>query len=155
MPETWVTSLGGEDPLEEIMATHSSILAWRIPWTEEPSRLQSIGSQRVEHDWVTNATTTTTKAIPLCVWVLCGILPLNYLRVVCDTILSVPCWGRCCVCCAWLLSCIWLLVTPWTVACQSPLSMGILQARILEWVAMPSSRGSFQPRDQTQVSRHC
>ena len=41
---------------------------------------------------------------------------------------------------------------PWTVACQAPLSMGILQARILEWVAMPSSRGSSQPRDQTQVS---
>ena len=45
--ETWVQSLGQEDPLEEGMATHSSILAWRIPWTEEPSRLQSIGSQRV------------------------------------------------------------------------------------------------------------
>ena len=42
-------------------------------------------------------------------------------------------------------------VTPWTVACQSPLSMGVLQARILECVAMPSSRGSFQPRDRTQV----
>ena len=44
-------------------------------------------------------------------------------------------------------------VTPWTVARQAPLSMGILQARILEWIAMPSSRGSFQPRDWTQVSR--
>jgi len=43
-------------------------------------------------------------------------------------------------------------VTTWTLACQAPLSMGILQARILEWVAMPSSRGSSQPRDQTQVS---
>ena len=43
-------------------------------------------------------------------------------------------------------------VTPWTIACQAPLSMGILQARILEWVAMPSSRGSSQLRDQTQVS---
>ena len=42
-------------------------------------------------------------------------------------------------------------VTPWTVACQAPLSMGVLQARILECVAMPSSRGSFQPRDRTQV----
>ena len=45
--ETWVGSLGWEDPLEEGMATHSSILAWRIPWTEEPGGLQSIGSQRV------------------------------------------------------------------------------------------------------------
>ena len=45
-----VQSLGQENPLEEIMATHSSILAWRIPWTDEPGRLQSMGSQRVEHD---------------------------------------------------------------------------------------------------------
>ena len=48
--ETWVRSLGRENPLEEGMATHSSILAWRIPWTEEPGRLQSMGSQRVGHD---------------------------------------------------------------------------------------------------------
>ena len=49
MPETWVQSLGQEDPLEEEMATHSSILAWRIPWTGEPGGLQSMGSQRVRH----------------------------------------------------------------------------------------------------------
>ena len=48
--ETQVQSLGWEDPLEKGMATHSSILAWRIPWTEEPGRLQSMGSQRVGHD---------------------------------------------------------------------------------------------------------
>ena len=45
MQETWVQSLGWEDPLEKEMATHSSILAWRIPWTEEPGRLQSMGFQ--------------------------------------------------------------------------------------------------------------
>ena len=50
MQETWVQSLGWEDPLEEGMATHSNILDWRIPWTEEPGGLQSIGSQRVGHD---------------------------------------------------------------------------------------------------------
>ena len=50
MHETWVQSLGQEDPLEKGMATHSSILAWRIPWTEEPDGLQSMGSQRVGHD---------------------------------------------------------------------------------------------------------
>ena len=50
MWETWVRSLGREDPLEEEMATHSSILAWRIPWMEEPGGLQSTGSQRVGHD---------------------------------------------------------------------------------------------------------
>ena len=48
--EARVQSLGWADPLEEGMATHSSILAWRIPWTEEPGGLQSIGSQRVRHD---------------------------------------------------------------------------------------------------------
>ena len=50
MWETWVQSLGWENPLEEGMATHFSILAWRIPWTEEPSELQSMGLQRVGHD---------------------------------------------------------------------------------------------------------
>ena len=48
--EIQVQSLGREDPLEKEMATHSSILAWRIPWTEEPGRLQSMGLQRVGHD---------------------------------------------------------------------------------------------------------
>ena len=48
--ETWVQSLGQKDPLEEGMATHSSILAWRIPWIEEPTGLQSMGWQRVRHD---------------------------------------------------------------------------------------------------------
>ena len=50
MQETWVRSLGWEDPLEEGMATHSSILAWRIPWIEEPGGLQSTESQRVKHN---------------------------------------------------------------------------------------------------------
>ena len=50
MRETWVRSLGQEDPLEKEMAIHSSTLAWRIPWTEELDRLQSMGSQRVGHD---------------------------------------------------------------------------------------------------------
>ena len=50
MQETWVQSLGWEDPLEKGMATHSSLLAWRIPWTEEPGGLQSTRSQRVGHD---------------------------------------------------------------------------------------------------------
>ena len=53
MLETLVQSLGWEDPLEKEMATHSSILAWRIPWTEEPSGLQSVGLQRVGHNLAT------------------------------------------------------------------------------------------------------
>ena len=60
MQEIQVSSLGQEDPLEKEMATHSSILAWRIPWTEGPGWLQSIGSQRVWHDYVSN-----TKRIPI------------------------------------------------------------------------------------------
>jgi len=50
MQETWVRSLGQEDPMENGMATHSRILAWRIPWTEKPDGLQFMGSQRVRHD---------------------------------------------------------------------------------------------------------
>ena len=63
MRETWYQSLGWEDSLEKDMATYSSILAWRIPWMEEPDRLQSMGSQRVGHDWVTS----------LSWWLLCQI----------------------------------------------------------------------------------
>ena len=54
MQETWVRSLGWKDPLEKGRASHSSIFAWEIPWTEEPDGLQSTGLQRVGHDWVTN-----------------------------------------------------------------------------------------------------
>ena len=54
MWETWVPSLGQENPPEEGMAPHSSILAWRIPWTEEPGGLQFMGSQRLGHDWATH-----------------------------------------------------------------------------------------------------
>ena len=53
MPETWVRSLGWKDPLEEEMATYSSILAWKIPWTEDPGGLQSKGLHRVRHNWAT------------------------------------------------------------------------------------------------------
>ena len=59
MQETWVRSLGWEDPLEKEMATHSSILAWRIPWMEEPSGLQSMGSQKVRHDQATSLSLST------------------------------------------------------------------------------------------------
>ena len=57
MQETWVQSLGWEDPLEKGKVTHSSILAWEIPWTEEPGGLQSVGSQRVGHNLVNKTTT--------------------------------------------------------------------------------------------------
>ena len=54
MRETWVQSLSQEDPLEKEMATHSSTLAWKTPWIEEPGRLQSMGPQKVGHDWGTS-----------------------------------------------------------------------------------------------------
>ena len=69
--ETWVWSLGQEDPLEKAMAPHSSTLAWKIPWTEEGSRLQSMGSQRVGHDWVTSLHFSDTMEIQTQVWSLC------------------------------------------------------------------------------------
>ena len=56
MQETRVRSLGQGDPLEKEMAIHSSTIAWKIPWTEEPGRLQSMGLQRVGHDWATSLT---------------------------------------------------------------------------------------------------
>ena len=58
MQETWVQSLGLEDPLEKDMVIHSSILAWRILWTQEPGGLQSMGLQKAGHDWATNITHT-------------------------------------------------------------------------------------------------
>ena len=64
--EIWVRSLGWEDPLEKEMAIHSSILAWRIPWTKEPNRLQSMGLQRVEHDRVTSLS-KVMKTDSLCI----------------------------------------------------------------------------------------
>jgi len=66
--ETWIRSLGWEDPLEKEMATHYNILVWRIPWTEEPGQLQPMGSQRVGHDLVTKQKTTTTPFIILYNW---------------------------------------------------------------------------------------
>ena len=64
MWETQVQFLGWEDPLEEEMATHSSILAWRIPWSEEPGGLQSMGLQSIRHDLVTNAFTFSRPRYP-------------------------------------------------------------------------------------------
>ena len=64
MRETQVQSLGREDPLEKEVATHSRILAWKIPWTEDPGRLQSLGSQRVGHDWATWLHFTSTIVWP-------------------------------------------------------------------------------------------
>ena len=73
MQETWVPSLSQEDPLEEGMATHSSILGWRIPWTEEAGRLQSMGLQRVGHGWATN-TFKGQRGVPGLLYNVCAML---------------------------------------------------------------------------------
>ena len=66
MWKTWVWSLGREDPLQKEMAIHSSTIAWKIPWTEEPGRLQSMGSKRVGHDWATSL----SQYLFFCVWLI-------------------------------------------------------------------------------------
>ena len=66
MKKNQVWSLGQEDPWEKVMATHSSILAWKIPWTEEPGGLQSMGLQRVGHNWATNTSWLKVNYISYC-----------------------------------------------------------------------------------------
>jgi len=82
MQETQVWLLGQEYPLEEEMGTHSSILAWRIPWIKEPGRLQSMGSQRIRHDWKTN---TLRELVP----------PLGFLADVIEPSSWQSCGGIC------------------------------------------------------------
>ena len=101
--ETWVLSLGWEDPLEKEMATHSSILAWKIPWMEERGRLQSMGSQIVGCDWATSLT-FITKTIQVIFMRLSGFYYYQSVQ---------------------LLSLIWLFATPWTTTCQASLSITI------------------------------
>ena len=74
MQETWVQSLCQKDPLEKGMATHSSILGWRIPWTEEPGGLQSMGSQRVGHTWATNTRASSITRGEQGLWGVAGFL---------------------------------------------------------------------------------
>ena len=76
--KTWVRSLGQEDPLEKEMATHSSVLAWRIPWTEEPGGLQSVGSQRVGHNLATKQKQEAriVQRVPLCPAILPPVVPI-------------------------------------------------------------------------------
>ena len=147
--ETWVWSLGGEDPLEEGMATHSSILAWKTPWTDEPGGLQSIVSQRVAHNWNTLAhilievykvTLNVFSINPpfllqllFTLSILCSLLFIYFfaasfqMKSFNDSILSlllVVNLIQCIVCMLSCFSCVQLFASPWTVACQAPLSLG-------------------------------
>ena len=116
--------------MEKEMATHSSTLAWKIQWMEEPGRLQSMGSQRVRHDWATSLSFTLLSYI----WHTYQKANVKKLDVLSH------------------FSRVRLFVTP--MGCNQPGSSdyGILQARILEWVAISFSMGSSQPRDWNCVS---
>jgi len=105
MWQTWAQFLGWEDSLERELVTHSNILAWKIPWTEELCGLQSTGSQRVGHDWVTNV--HISKLIKIQTLNMCNF----YTLVVFQS-----------------LSHVWLFSTPWTAARQPSLSFTISQS---------------------------
>ena len=138
MRETWVQSLGREDPLEKEMATHSSILAWRIPWMKEPSRLHSTGSQRVGHDWATSLSLSFTfiaarhnREDSAKVGVL-SVKCIDKLKVQ-ESLFTV----------FQLLSRAWFFVTPWTAAHQASLSITISQS-LLKPLAIESMMPSNQ-----------
>ena len=121
--------------LEKEMATHSSVLAWRIPGMEEqPGGLPSMGSHRVRHDWSDLA---AVAAAYMSVF-----LPFLSLTSFFFLLSSLLIWK-------WkLLSRVWLFGTPWAIQ-----SMEFFRPELLEWVVVPFSRGSSQPRDWSQVSR--
>ena len=135
MQETQVQSLGGEDPLEKGMATHPSIPSWRIPWTEEPGGLESMGSQ-TDSDWDggwrkqgARSRSESRRSI------MHTNIPAQFPNMRAKSLQSCP-----------------TLCSP--IDCSPPGSSvhGILQSRILGWVAISFSRGYSQPRDQTYVS---
>ena len=113
--ETWVWSLGQEVPLAKGMATHSSILAWRIPWTEEPGRIQFMWSQRVRYNWATNTLTFKISMLHYIVCVAAAAAAAKLLQ---------PCLTLC---------------DPIDGSPPGSAVPGILQARILEWVAISFS----------------
>ena len=86
MQETWVQSLGWEDPLEKEMAIHSSTIAWKIPWTEEPGRLQSMGPQRVTTERLHFTTYLGTPKFSAYLQMLCRLVELTTLSI-CNTLL--------------------------------------------------------------------
>ena len=162
MQETWVQSLGWEDPLEEGIASHSSILAWRIPWTEEPGGLQSMELQKVVEDWVTKHTrgdlilgSPNCEIMKLCVLLYLTELQQEYGENPSSVVTLSFMFTTACVC-AYMCVCAHMQsVQLWDpMDCSLPGSSvhEIFKARILEWVAISFSRGSFQPRRGTHLS---
>ena len=163
--ETWVWSLGWEVPPKEGMVTHWSILNWRIPWAEEPGGLQSMRSQRIGHDWVTQHSTAHRLILQYFIpnrknhWN----SQVGQVRITCEVLKYTDFW---CLpqtikseSLKWDLGISILSSTLSASICESRLVFcdslrphGLLQARILEWVDFPFSRESSQLRDWTQVS---
>ena len=158
MRETRVRSLGWEDPLEKEMVTHSSILAWKIPWTEKSGRLQSMGSQRVGHDWATSLHIWNKCKFEIYIWNSSDstehthVLPvqgpkldswsgncshMRHLRAESEREVAQSCLH---------------LYNPGDSRLPGFSVHGILQARIPEQAAISFSGGSSRPRDWTRVS---
>ena len=147
MQMTWVQSLGWEDSLEKGMTAHSSILAWRIPWTEETGRLQSMGSQRVGYGSATEHACTSITIDSMMegaqgtkTWQKPA-AEMPFLFLASSSTYKCHCAQSCLTLCD-------------PMNCYLPGSSvyGIFQARILDWVAISFSRGSSRPRDWTHVS---
>ena len=119
MQETWIWSLDWEDPQEKELATHSSILAWRIPWSEEPGGIDSTRWKRVRHDWETN-TKHNTK-LDKSEWYFSKREVKNSLKVKLSS-----------------LSRVQLFATPWAVAYQAPPTMGFSRQEYLSGLPFPS-----------------
>ena len=144
--ETLVRSPDWKHPLEEGMATHSSILAWRIPWIEDPGRLQSIGLQRVRHDWAQHIVAAAAKSLLLCPTPcnpidcsppgspVLGILQARTLEWVAISFSNAWKW----IVKVKSLSRVWLCATPWTAAHQAPLSMGFSRQEDRSGLPLPS-----------------
>ena len=131
MQETWVWSMAWEDPLEKGMATHSTIPAWRISWTEEPGRLQSMVWQRVGHDWATFTFTHLFLrcSLPLtrCTYSLTFTKGNSFIIICLATYVHAESLQSCLTLC-----------DPMDCTLQVPPSMGFSEARILEWMPCPS-----------------
>ena len=142
MQETWVQSLGWEDHPEKSMVTHVNILAWRIPWTEGPGKLQYMGLQRDRHNWVAN-TTIQYSVVSDSVWPhrrqpmrfpVPGILQAITLAWVAISFSNAWKWKVK----VKSFSCVQLVATPWTAAHQAPPSVGFSRQEYWSGVPLPS-----------------
>ena len=152
--ETWVQSLGQEDPLEKEMATHYSTLAWKTPWTEEPGRLQSTGSQRVRHNWATSLhfILILTKINVQRTWInLFEVTRPLWLGLDIDSVMN--CLSSLDLFEVKSLSHVQLFATPWTLAYQASTSMGFSRQEYWGGLPFPSPRDipnpGIEPRSPT------